>query len=550
MNPEQLLAGLKKLFGSMSTIQLISFGVVIFGAVGVLGLSGYWINKPEYALLADDLSSESANAVIAKLKAQKVAFELAPGGRSIRVPADKVDELRLQVASDGFPSAGRIGFELFDKTSFGTTDSVEKTNYQRALQGELERTIGTLSEVANARVHLVMPKDSLFSDRSQPAKASVTLRLKTNRPLSEATVRGIAGLVSNSVESLRPEAVEVMDTNGRVLTKTQEAGGATSGLQLEKQQQVERDLTTKVVDLLEPVVGPGHVHVNVSARLKSDAEEETEERWDPTTVVRSRQTSAEADSRAANAQGGVAGARANLPDGASTATPPPSPAPQMNGNSRNSETTNYEVSKLTRHRLSPQGQLSRLSVAVIVDDAYPAAVSAAPGAPPAPPVKGTPRKPEEIQQIQKIVSAAVGFDQARGDQLTVENIAFSTPVEDAPAAPTTWKQTVSDMGRQYGMSAFRSTAVLLLALAAIFGLLRPMAKRAMVLQRELAAPVNERVRTISEMEALPAGSAPLQIPTDAAHRLPALSRQVARLANDEPEQLARIVRGWLAEEEH
>lgn len=553
MNLEQLFANLKKLVGSMSTTQLVSLGVAFAGIVAVLGGSAYWINKPDMVLLADDLSSESAAAVVAKLKTAKVAYELGSDGRSIRVPAERASELRLQVAADGFPSAGRIGFELFDKTSFGTTDAQEHVNFQRALQGELERTINTISEVATARVHLTMAKDSLFTDQTQPAKASVMLRLKTpSRPLSDATVRGIAGLVSNSVAGLRPESVAILDTYGRMLSRADEGAGTSVGLQLDKQQQIEKDLSTRVVAMLEPVVGPGKVRVNVAARLKADAEEETEERWDPTTVVRSRQTNIEADSRSTSGQGGVTGARSNLPQGASAATPPPSPAPQVGGTSRNSETTNFEVSKLTRHRLSPQGQLARLSVAVIVDDDHTGVAPAAPGAPPA---KGTPRKPEEIQRIQKLVAAAVGFDQERGDQLTVENMAFDAPIEDVPVAKSgwpAWKETLTDAGREYGMGAFRTVAILTLALAAIFGVFRPMSKRAMTLQREITAASmsSDRVRTVQEMEAMPAGTAPAQIPADAAHRLPGLSRQVARLATDEPEQLARIVRGWLAEEDH
>lgn len=551
MNFEQLLASFKKLTGSLSPLQLTTIAIAFVGVVGVTGYSAYWISKPDLALLADNLDTESANAVVSKLKASKISYELENGGRAIRVPADKVNELRLQVAAEGFASTGRIGFELFDKTSFGTTDAMEHVNYQRALQGELERTISTLSEISNARVHLTMAKDSLFSDQAQPAKASVTLKLRSNKPLSDATVRGIAGLVSNSVESLRPEAVAILDTYGHVLAGP-DANGLTpsSGAQLDKQQNIEKDIQTKIVALLEPVVGPGRVRVNVSARLKGDAEEETEERWDPTTVVRSKQTNAEADQRATNNVGGIAGARANLPEGASAAIPP-SQAPQMNGTSRNSETTNYEVSKLTRHRLSPQGQLSRLSVAVIVDDEHPYAPPPAPGTPPAPPAKGIARKPEDLQRIQKIVSAAVGFDSARGDQLTVENISFDTPFDDEPAAPTTWKQTVSEVSHQYGMQVFRTVAVLALAIAAIFGVLRPMTKRAFVAPRELSAgPMNDRVRTIQEMESVTAGTGPASLPIDAAHRLPGLARQVGRLANDEPEQIARIVRGWLAEEEH
>lgn len=550
MNFEQFLAGLKKTLASLSTAQQVSLGASLVGVIAVLGVATHYINKPDMVLLADGLNNESASAVVEKLKAAKVAYTIENGGTAIRVPSERADEMRLAVSAAGTLSAGHIGFELFDKTSFGTTDKQETINYKRALQGELERTIATMSEVADARVHLTMAKDSLFSNQTEPAKASVILRLKSRNPLSESTARGIAGLVSSSVEGLRPETVSIMDTNGRLLTQKPDSDSATSGLQLDRQQQIEKDLANSVVELLEPVVGPGRVRVNVSARLKADAEEETEERWDPTTVVRSRQTNVEADQRTTVAQGGVAGARANLPQGASAATPPTSPPPAMNGTSKNSETTNYEVSKLTRHRLSPQGQLARLSVAVIVDDDHSGAAPAAPGAPPA---KGVARKADELQRLQKLVAAAVGFDQERGDQITVENMAFDAPVDDTPVAKTGWpmyKDTLTEFGKSNGMAALRTVSVLLIAIMVIFGFLRPMSKRALSLQRELEAPMPERLRTVQEMEAMPAGTPAVQLPQDAAHRLPGLSRQVARLATDEPEQIARIVRGWLAEEEH
>lgn len=543
MNPEQILSQLKKAAGSLGPRQLASLGLALVGVVGVVLGSAYWINKPTFALLADDLDAESASAVVAKLKTQNVAYQLSDDGKSIRVPVEKVAELRLAVASEGLPSAGHIGFELFDKTSFGTTDRQEQTNYQRALQGELERTILAISEVSFARVHLTLPKDSLFADQAEPAKGSVMLRLKTNRPLTEARVRGIQRLVASAVTTLKPEAVSVLDAYGQPISRSPDDGsGLPAGLQLDRQQQIERDLGTRVVALLEPVVGPGRVRVNVAARLKADAEEETEERWDPTTVVRSRQTNTENDVRpGALANGGVAGAKGNVPEGAANT---PAPVLTPNGSSRNSETTNYEVSKLTRHRLSPQGQLARLSVAVVVDDDRP---EPAPGQP-AP--KGTPRTAEELQRLQKLVAAAVGFDAERGDQLTVENIAFDAAPDVLPLAPTgwpAWKDMLTNGVKDYGPGALRTMAVLALALTAFFGVLRPMGKRVLTLPRELPAPVmGERLRTVQEMEAAP--SAPV-IPPDAAHRLPSLSRQVARLANDEPEQLARIVRGWLAEED-
>src|SRR5690606_22208645 len=279
-----------------------------------------WINAPDYVLLVADMDAETANSVVSRLKADEVPYRLEEGGRAVSVPAERVDELRLAFASDGLPSAGRIGFEIFDRTAFGTTEFLEHVNYRRALEGELARTIATMSEVASARVHIAMAKESLFVDRSEPAKASVVLRLRANRPLSPATVRGIAGLISSSVEGLRPESVVVLDHHGRPLNKPVDDGdpGGLNASQLDRQQQIERDLMTKVVSLLEPVVGPGRVRVNVSAYLKADSVQETAEIWDPNTVVRSRQTTTETGV-APLAAGGVAGARANQPPALSTA---------------------------------------------------------------------------------------------------------------------------------------------------------------------------------------------------------------------------------------
>src|SRR4029079_12058378 len=169
----------------------------------------------QYSLLVADMDAETASSVVTKLKESKVAYQLGDGGRTISVPAERVDELRLQFASGGLPSAGRIGFEIFDRPALGTTECLEHVNYRRALEGELARTIGTLSEVASARVHIAMAKDSLFVEQEQQAKASVGLKLKANRPLAVATVKGIAGLVAGSVESLRPESVVILDTFGR-----------------------------------------------------------------------------------------------------------------------------------------------------------------------------------------------------------------------------------------------------------------------------------------------------------------------------------------------
>jgi flagellar M-ring protein FliF len=561
VNIDQLFVHLKKLTSTLAPRQIAGLVAVFVAVMAVVIGSAYWISAPQYTLLVADMDAETANSVVSRLKADNVPYQLGDGGRTVSVAAERVDELRLAFASDGLPSAGRIGFEIFDRTAFGTTEFLEQVNYRRALEGELARTISTMSDVASARVHIAMAKDSLFVDRSEPAKASVTLRLKANRPLSPATVRGIAGLVSSSVEGLRPESVMILDHQGRPLTKPEDDSDA-SGLnasQTERQQQIERDLSTKVVALLEPVVGVGRVRVNVAAHLKADIVEETEERYDPNTVVRSRQTSTEtgattmatAGISAGLGAGGIAGARANQPPALSTSTAnataaAPAPVP-MQGPGRSTELTNYEVGKVVRHTVSPQGQLARLSVAVILDDER----VSTPGENGAVQVSTKPWEPAGIQRVQGIVAAAVGLDPERGDQLTVENITFeATPDAAEPSAPGIGTQAI-EVVKDHWMSGVRVAAILLVAAFAFFGVLRPLVSRLGGLAHAPALPaavgVGARLPTVSEMEGqidaeLDAMTSP------EGRRLPVLTQRVAKLANDEPEQVARIVRGWISED--
>jgi flagellar M-ring protein FliF len=518
-------------------------------------------------LLVADMDAETAQAVIGKLKTEKVQYRIGDDGRSVSVPAERAPELRMSIGSSGLPSAGRIGFEIFDRTAFGTTEFLEHVNYRRALEGELARTISTIAEVASARVHISMAKDSLFVTDEEPAKASVVLKLKNNRPLPTATIKGIAGLVSASVEQLRPESVVILDGAGRYLNKpTDPADSGASGLQLERQQQIERDLVTKVTALLEPVVGAGRVRVNIAAFLKPESVDEEEIRYDPASVLLSRQTSTETGSSAVSA-GGIAGARANQPPALTTAVaanaaaaPAAAGAPTAaTGGAattaalaalppgRSSEIVNYNVGKVTRHTVSPQGQLARLSVAVVLDDER-VSTKAADGAAQ---ITNRPWDQPGIQRIQGIVSAAVGLDAERGDQLTVENIAFDAPPEEAAPAPVGVGSQVTEIAKQHGPAALRGLAIVSIALFALFGVLRPLARRATGLSTAPALPATTgtaaRLPTVQEME----GQIEAELDamaTSAGRRLPVLTQRVAKLANDEPEQLARIVRGWIAEE--
>jgi flagellar M-ring protein FliF len=470
---------LKTLGGALTTAQRLSLASAFVLVVVIVGGSAIWLQRPEYTLLFADMDPEAAADVVSRLKTQNVDYQLDAGGRAVRVPASKVDELRLEFSSQGLPSSGRIGFEIFDRTAFGATEFLEQVNYRRALEGEIARTISTLSEVSGARVHIAMSRQSLFASKEQAAKASVVLKLRGSRPPSPSTVQGITNLVASSVEGLKPEAVVVVDTSGRPLSKPAVEGEEPlGGVQIERQQRIERDLTSKVVALLEPVVGNEGVRVNVSVRLDPNSEESTEERWDPTTqAVRSRQVTGDVGS-IANAQG-IAGSRANLPppaapDGAAPTTPTAPVAPVVADASRpvgrGSETTNFEISRTTRHTVRPRGDVARLSVAVILDNE--AVFTRADD--------GTmnrsskPRSPESIQKIHGLVAAAVGLDTERGDQLTVENVPFGEPLSEEPEPSGLWQRVAPQ-----AYDGVRLLTPLVLGLLAFFFILRPLVRTVM-----------------------------------------------------------------------
>jgi flagellar M-ring protein FliF len=551
VKPDQIPDHLRRLAAMLTPKQMATLAAAFIGVVGVVVGSAYYVNAPSYSLLFSDLDAESASSVVARLKNEKVPYVLDEGGRAVRVASTRVDELRLEFAAQGQPTSGRIGFEIFDRTAFGTTEFIEHVNYRRALEGELARTISTIAEVASARVHIAMAKDSLFTGDAQPAKASVVLKLKSHRPPAPAMVAGIAGLVSASVESLRPESVIIVDTYGRSLAHSAGAAeDATPGLPAEKQQQLERELTTRVVAMLEPVVGPGHVRVNVSARLSGDTEETTEERWDPTTVLRSRQTTS--DTGAMAGAGGPAGARANAPPTVTTTPKPAAPvAPNAVLASRTSETANYEVSKTVKHTIAPRGRLARLSVAVVLDDDRVSAKDANGETK----TTSKPRSTADLQRIHSLVAAAVGFDESRGDQLTVENIAFGDQGLEEQAPPSGWRQRIVDRVSTNAFDIARLAVVLILGSVALFAVLKPMARRALRLPQATLLPpgaiiAGEQPRTVADLQSdieaeIDAG---LAAKAGESRKLPALTRRIAKVAEDEPEHLARLVRSMLTEE--
>jgi flagellar M-ring protein FliF len=556
MNIEQFFARLKAGAEALSGKQLVSLALAFLAVIGLTIGSAYWLNTPNYGVLFSDMDTESASAVVSKLKEQKVQYVI--DGNTIRVPTTRIDELRLEFAGQGMPGSGHIGFEIFDKTAFGVTDFLEHVNYRRALEGELARTISTISEVAGARVHIAMPQPSLFSGRDQPTKASVILKLRNKSQLAPQTVTAITGLVSASVESLKPESVVIIDNFGRPLSRPEDPDEVAGAVGLERQQRIEHELSARVINLLEPIVGTGRVRVNVTAKLNSDSNEETEEKWDPTPVVRSQQTVTQTANGAAGGAQGVAGSRSNLPPDPAKPEATAAAASLTNapaGAAHTAETTNYEISKLTRHSLQPRGEVTKLSVAVLLDDDHPMVPAAAANADQQQQQQASApkaRSAEDIQKIHGLVAAAVGFDADRGDQLTVENIAFEeTPVETI-VAPGAWQK----YGPQV-MEALRVVGIVALGALALFGVIRPLVKGSLaagtpgtaIARGHAAAAVAKGgvggARTVQDLEA----EMDAQLAVAGPQRMPVLTKRVAALTQREPENAAHLLRTWLAEDE-
>ena len=569
---------LRRLLTSLSPMQLASLGGVLLAVMGVVLGSAYMLNQPDYTLLYTDLDATSATSVVERLKAADVPYELIDGGRSIRVASDRADEMRLTLASEGVPESGRIGFEVFDRTQFGTTEFLEQVNFRRALEGELARTIATIGDVASARVHIALAKKSIFAGQTEEAKASVVLKLKSGRALSEATVRGIAGLIAGSVESLRPEQVTIVDTAGRSLLRTSDGAAATAMAAAERESQVAREMEAQLVGLLETIVGPGRARVSVAAQVSTASQEETQESFDPETVVRSRQMSSEPVPGAKNA-GGVAGTRANLPEAGTTpAEGGAAAAATTNPNARVQETTNYEVGKRVVRRIEPSGQVSRLSVAVLVDN-IPTTETDANGATT---TASKPRDPAELERINRLVAAAIGLDTDRGDRLTVENIAFDVP-QEAPVEAPDMMTRVGDIAGRYWRPVVMPLLMVVVVALAFTTVFRPMVRGLLARAAEpttLPVALGPGLATAGAAPGGAAGAAaaappmsvvgvqmPDGVPSIAdlqsqfeaqldrdlvsqgmtpERRIPILTKKIARRADADPAQVATAMRGWLS----
>jgi flagellar M-ring protein FliF len=538
---------LKKLFSSLSAPQLTAIVMCAIAVVGGVMWFSRWQRESGLRPLYTSLSPEDATAMVQKLKESGVDYRVAENGTTLLVPEDKVPELRLEMAGLGLPQKGRIGFEIFDKTNFGVTDFTEHVNYRRAVEGELERTIMALAEVQQARVHVTLPKESVFLETREAAKASVLVGLRPGASLSSQNVAAIANLVSSAVEGLRPEGISIVDMRGNLLNRPRR-DGLPDGAQiteaaLEYRQAIEHDLVVKINNTLEPLLGPDKFRTGVSAEVDMTSGEQSEENFDPTKSVMVTSQKTEDTSGITHLAAGQPGTASNLP------SPPPARAGgNTTGSTRRSENITYQSSRTVKHLKLPQGTIKRLSVAVLVDHEVK--------------FQGqgnqqkrivSPPAPEKLKTIQSIVSTLVGLNTQRGDQLTVETLPFDTTVNmEAPVpggAPAQKSSPATGLDALlknkpvlYGAIA---GAVLMIGVV-IFAVTRGRKKRPQVEVTE-ALPPSAPISSLPPGAGMPA--VPSNVPALLPSRTEAMLAQLQESGRNNPELWATVLRGWLAEEE-
>ena len=522
----QVLLQAKQFWGSRTNKQRMFLGGSLVATIALLAVFTHFISTPDYKPLMSDLESADAQAISASLTAKKIPFKLSPDGKSISVPADQVDAARVEVASGQTTHSGRMGFEIFDKVSWGQTEFDEKVNYQRALEGELERTIMTLGGVKSARVHLVMATQSVFLDRERSAKASVTLKLSRGEFTNEER-QAIQRLVSGAVDGLKPSDISVIDADSNEVlgSGAGDASGAGEGM--------EQQLKQRLIATLSPVVGGDHLRASVNVEYDPGTTEQNEEKYDPAVSVPLNMQRSEDSSGPGTGVGGVPGTTSNVPQSKPNV---PSPTGSESGEMSKTESASYGVNKITRHSLEPAGRIRRITAALVVDDITQHTKDA----------KGKwamtylKRKPEDLKQIEQIAQAAIGLDSSRGDLVTVQEMAFDhSDVLDVPAA------SALDKVRK-GMSDFstelRYAMLLVLFGMAYFLMIRPMQKHAF-------ANVQHELPEVDEMLELPqAQHQPLAIPQAAPPQIAALKQEVLHQVKHEPTSSALALQAWLREE--
>jgi flagellar M-ring protein FliF len=547
------LTSLLQFFNRLGLARVAAMAVV---AVLMLGFFAFLImrtSSPQMAPLYTGLSFEDSAAIVSELQSQNVPYELRGEGETILVARDQITAIRMALAEDGLPTRGQVGYEIFDEQSaLGATSFVQNINNVRALEGELARTISSLARIKSARVHLVLPERELFRRERKDPTASIVLAVRGE--LSAAEIRAIQHLVASAIEGLTPNRVSIVDDSGRLLASG--GGGSEESVMAgeieERTLGVETRLRGRVEELLENIVGAGRARVQVSAELDLSRSTRTSETFDPEgQVIRSTQSREIENAATIPGGSGEVSVANELPSATSS-----SGGATSESGATAEETTNYEISKTTQTQMTEAGSIKRLSVAVVVDGIY-----ADDGA-------GnsvyTPRSAEELAQITALVRSAVGFQEARGDLVEVQNLQFAERPELA-ALGTGAAASLFDFTRDDLLTGAEMIVTLLIALALVFFVMRPLLRKVLTPEQPLALSASAEVG--GSPGNFPMVSTPVNLPPefeDAEPQRPPRApawinnakslgesqaqtlKTVGELVDENPKQAAVIVRDWLS----
>lgn len=525
---DDVLGRLGQFFKGLSFQQRLWLGAGVVLVAGTLWGFVALLGQTKYVTLYSGLRPEDTQALGGKLAAKNIPYQISPDGGSLLVPEDKLDTSRLETAAAGLPRSARMGFELFDTPNWAGSDFTEKVNYQRALEGELERTLATLSEVEAVRVHLVLPEESLFTEQEHEAKAAVILKTRSGR-LSEQAQQAIPQLVASAVDRLRPENVTVVDADSNTPLVHGQDGGRSYA--------PDEELAKTLVHTLEPVVGADHVRASVHVEYDLGTSEETQETYDPKTPTALTQEHSE-ESSVGEAPAGVPGTASNVPSG----TPAPTAAASAEHSTSKSDSTTYAVSKSIHRSVEPAGRVRRIAAAVLVDDAVEWTEQAGKRT-------STRRKrtPDEMKEIEQLARAAIGVDTQRGDVLAVENLSFQELPLETPAQPTKsehWRRLLEPWSW-----ILRYVALAALFLVVYMLILRPVKKQAITALRELPGKIAQH----NSPKTLSASGEAVETtaesgPEGEGQRANQLKKMLTDKVKAEPAAASRLIESWVRED--
>ncbi|QCA04031.1 flagellar basal-body MS-ring/collar protein FliF [Pantoea vagans] len=565
---EQEKKGFGDLLARLRANPRIPLIVAAAAVVAIVIAMVLWAKQPSYSVLYNNLTDEDGGAIVTQLTQMNIPYRFAENGGALMVPEANVHELRLRLAQQGLPKGGSVGFELLDKEKFGISQFSEQVNYQRALEGELARTIESLGPVKSARVHLAMPKPTLFVREQKAPSASVTLTLQPGRALDEGQIQAIAHMVSSSVAGLPPGNVTVVDQTGRLLTRSDNAGRDLNDAQLKYSSEVEARYQQRIEAILNPILGQGNVHAQVTAQINFDTAEQTDEKYQPNanpsnTAIRSRQTST-SDQSGSPYPGGVPGALSNQPAPANTApvtTPNNNAANGQNANgqnnaannasqttstaaasssptnSRRDDTVNYELDRTIRHTKVNVGDVQRLSVAVVVnfraDDKG----------------KAVALNEQQLKQIEDLTREAMGYSQTRGDSVNVVNSQFNTTEAVTADLPFWQQQSFFDQL----MNAGKWLMIALVAFILYRKLVRPHLVRKQAAEKAAAEAVAARAAAQQpEEEAFNVQLSKDELDQErkSNNRMSAevMSQRIRDMSENDPRVVALVIREWMSKE--